>query len=286
MVGRKKSFISGCGQMILKFQSANMLNALHLGIFKNVGALVSLQPGPAKYFYRTRMSADVLSLSPKMPLLEVDDMLMQDHKTVFVQKSTSQVYWIYLEFVEMANLAALTKRWGKIACSCAMNYFPSLLKHVISSQARQNKYKHRMMWLSAEMYCVWGGCNTRDAKNIWSNSICCIPQWPYLLDSFEWAVYGGLAQHFTPQSTVPMQWTALLIWCCVGRRKWHHQMPKYHLQIMTMREHNDCRDPTIIPWSFCIDFREALCRLVFPKLKQKVRWLGTSIWFCWDSRHI
>ena len=78
--------------MILKFQSANMLNALHLGIFKNVGALVSLQPGPAKYFYRTRMSADVLSLSPKMPLLEVDDMLMQDHKTVFVQKSTSQVY--------------------------------------------------------------------------------------------------------------------------------------------------------------------------------------------------
>ena len=215
MVGRKKSFISGCGQMILKFQSANMLNALHLGIFKNVGALVSLQPGPAKYFYRTRMSADVLSLSPKMPLLEVDDMLMQDHKTVFVQKSTSQVYWIYLEFGEMANLAALTKRWGKIACSCAMNYFPSLLKHVISSQARQNKYKHRMMWLSAEMYCVWGGCNTRDAKNIWSNSICCIPQWPYLLDSFEWAVYGGLAQHFTPQSTVPMQWTALLIWCCV-----------------------------------------------------------------------
>ena len=34
--------------------------------------------------------------------------------------------------------------------------------------------------------------------------------------------------------------------------------PKYHLQIMTMREHNDCRETTILPWSFCIDF---LCPL-------------------------
>ena len=42
------------------------------------------------------MSADVLSLSPKMPLplLEVDDMLMQDHKTVFVQKSTKCIEFI------------------------------------------------------------------------------------------------------------------------------------------------------------------------------------------------
>ena len=38
---------------------------------------------------------------------------MQDHKTVFVQKSTSQVSWIYLEFGEIGNLAALTKRWGR-----------------------------------------------------------------------------------------------------------------------------------------------------------------------------
>ena len=58
-----------------------------------------------------------------MPLLEVDDILMQDNKTVLVQKSTSQVSWIYLAFGEIANLAALTKYWGKIACSCAMNYF-------------------------------------------------------------------------------------------------------------------------------------------------------------------
>ena len=28
------------------------------------------------------------------------------------------------------------------------------------------KYKHSMMWLSAEMYRVWGGCRTRDVKNI------------------------------------------------------------------------------------------------------------------------
>ena len=37
-----------------------------------------------------------------------------------------------LEFGEVGNLAALTKCWGKIACLCAMNYFPSLLKQVIS----------------------------------------------------------------------------------------------------------------------------------------------------------
>ena len=98
-----------------------------------------------------------------------------------------------------------------------------------------------MMWLSAEMYCVWGGCNTRDAKNIWSNSICCIPQWPYLLDSFEWAVYGGLAQHFTPQSTVPMQWTALLIWCCVlcGSAEMAPPNAKIPSAIMTMQGSND-----------------------------------------------
>ena len=41
-----------------------------------------------------------------------------------------------------------------------------------------------MMWLSAEMYHVWGGCRTRDVKNIWPNSICFNPQWPYLLGSF------------------------------------------------------------------------------------------------------
>ena len=73
---------------------------------------------------------------PKMPLLEVNDMLMQDNKTVLVQKSTSQISRIYLEFGEIGNLAALTKCWGKIACSCAMNYLPSLLKQVISSQAQ------------------------------------------------------------------------------------------------------------------------------------------------------
>ena len=112
---------------------------------------------PAKYLQEGRgWGADVLTNSPKMPLLEVDDMLMQDHKTVFVQKSTSQVSWIHLEFGEIGHLATLTKRWGLIACSCAMNYFPSLFKQVISSQAQQNKYEHRMMWLSAEMYRVWG----------------------------------------------------------------------------------------------------------------------------------
>ena len=74
--------------MILKFQSANMLNALYLGVFKRVGALASLSSQAQQ---NTPMSADVVSISPKMLLLEVDDMLMQDHKTVFVQKSTSQV---------------------------------------------------------------------------------------------------------------------------------------------------------------------------------------------------
>eukprot|EP00434_Breviolum_minutum_P039491 symbB.v1.2.035072.t1/scaffold4649.1/size63007/1 len=69
------------------------LHALHLGIFKNVGALVSLQLFAQQNTSRKDedFRADVLSLSPKMLLLEVDDMLMQDHKTVFVQKSTSQV---------------------------------------------------------------------------------------------------------------------------------------------------------------------------------------------------
>ena len=67
-------------------------NALHLGVFKKSLSLgFSFQPGCAKYSHRTRICADVLSLSPKMPLLEVADMLMQDHKTLFVQKSTSQV---------------------------------------------------------------------------------------------------------------------------------------------------------------------------------------------------
>ena len=231
---------------------------------------------------------------------------MQDHKTGFVQKSTSQVSWIYLEFGEIGNLATLTKRstkrWGKIACSCARNYFPNLLKQVISSQAQQNKYKHRMMWLSAEMYRVWGGCSTRDAKNIRPDSICCIPHdhicWTHVF-TFGWAVYGGLAQHFSPQSTVPMHWTSLLICCWMGGYMlgWPHEHCLRRLDIFYRQR------PLMshVPLNWCCVSRRFCCRRDptiagiqrsialqagwQPKLKQKVRWLGTSIWFCWNSRH-
>ncbi len=117
-----------------------------------------------------------------MPLLEVMTWWRKTTRPDLCKRVLPKFLEFVLNLVKIGNLAALTKCWGKIACSCAMNYFPSLLKQVISSQAQQNK--HWMMWLSAETYVVWGGCRTRDAKNIWPNSICCMPQWPYLLDSF------------------------------------------------------------------------------------------------------
>ena len=85
-----------------------------------------------------------------------------------------------------------------------MNYFPCFLKQVISSQDQQNK--PWMMWLNAEMYRVWGDCRTRDAKNIWPNSICCVPQWPYLPDSFGHLGVGRLWQLGPRRCRIEVPW--------------------------------------------------------------------------------
>ncbi len=113
-----------------------------------------------------------------------------------------------------------------------MNYFPSLLKQVISSQDQQNK--PWMMWLSAEMYRVWGGCRTRTRPPssrplaAWPNtSPPAVPHWTVLA-----SLLNGCGKLVLCEST-----------------DWHHQR-RNTIQVMTMREHNDCSDPTIVAWSF------------------------------------
>ena len=84
-------------------------------------------------------------------------------------------------------------RWKLMTCWCkttrryvCKRVLPKCIEFILKLViCQQNKNKHWMMWLSAQMYRVWGGyCRTVDAKNIRPNSICYIPQWPYLPDSF------------------------------------------------------------------------------------------------------
>ena len=171
--------------------------------------------------------------------------------------ATKKVLPKFLEFsLEFGEIASLAARLRQIACSLCSYYFPSLLKQVISSQAQQNK--HWMMWLSTEMYRVCGGCRTRDAKNIWPNRILLLATvtifvgliWPPSSRPF----MASLPQHFTPSCA--NAWTALasllngwgkLVLC--ESTDWHHQR-RNTIQVMTMRKHNHCRDPTIVALKF------------------------------------
>ena len=143
----------------------------------------------------------------KMALLEVEDMLTQDHKTVLVQKSTSQVSWIYLEFGEIGSLAA---RLRQIACSCAIITFQVCWNR--SFPARPSKIS--IEWCGWALRCiVFGVVVELGTPRIsdptafvacHSDTIC-----QTHLATFESAVYGSLAQHFTPSCA-----NALASWRC------------------------------------------------------------------------
>ena len=152
---------SGCGQMILKFQSANMLNALHLGVFKKVGEPWSLySQRPAKYFPIGRgFSRWCFESFPQNAVAGSwwhADARPQDGicaKEYF--PSVLNLSWIWWNWLIWQPWRIFAEARSHVLVQWIT--FQVCWNMVISSQTRQNKYKHRMMWLSAEMYCVWGG---------------------------------------------------------------------------------------------------------------------------------
>ena len=159
------------------------------------------------------------------------------------------------------------------------------------------------MWLSAQMYRVWGGyCRTVDAKNIRPNSICYIPQWPYLPDSFGHLRVGcvwrlGPALQPPKRCANALNFASRCCWMGGYMLGWPHEHCLRRLDIFYRQR------PLMshVPLNWCCVSRRFCCRRDptiagiqrsialqagwQPKLKQKVRWLGTSIWFCWNSRH-
>ena len=68
-----------------------------------------------------------------------------------------------------------------------------------------------------------------------------------------------------------------LNWCCVT--DWHHQC-RNTIQILTIREHNDCRDPTIVCVKFCWRWIYASATGFAAERDRFIRWKGDIGFLC------
>ena len=276
---------SGCGSMILKFQNANMLCMLCIWESSKTWepwSLYSFLPSKIPPG-RTRIFALMFWVfPPKCCCWKLMTCWCKTTRPYLCKRVLPK----FLEFILNLVKLVIWQPWRNAEARSHV-----LVQGITFQICWNRSFPARPSKISKR------GCSTRDAKNIRPDSIDHIC-WTHVF-TCGWAVYGGLAQHFSPQSTVPMHWTSLLICCWMGGYMlgWPHEHCLRRLDIFYRQR------PLMshVPLNWCCVSRRFCCRRDptiagiqpsialqagwQPKLKQKVRWLGTSVWFCWDSRH-
>ena len=244
----------------------------------------------------------------KMPLLEVDDMLMQDHKTVFVQKSTSQVSWFFVNLVKLViwqpwrNAEArshVVEQWITFEVFWNRSFPPRPSKISIEWSGSQQHLLHAAVTIFAGL--IWP-----------PSSGLCMAAWPSTSPP------KGLCQCIELRFSFAVEWVGRcwagltnIAWECLTyfiakdhswlmspklvlceSTDWHHQR-RNTIQIMTIRQHTiagmqrSLREVLLainLRHNFRIRLlgeRETSVSYVFvgwqPKESwKKWRWLGTS----------